>query len=107
MDAFLATLSLIFSHSATALLLQIMNRLAQKSIHSGLTFVIKQPLNIEKSELQVTKGKYGTSKVLQISRGAIFSARRIKTYPVRNNMKLKENALTQRALSIAPLQYSD
>ena len=44
MDAFLATLSLIFSHSATALLLQIMNRLAQKSIHSGLTFVFKQPL---------------------------------------------------------------
>ena len=30
MDAFLAPLSLIFSHSATALLLQIMNRLAQK-----------------------------------------------------------------------------
>ena len=46
MDAFSATLSLIFSHSATALLLQIMNRLAQKSIHSGFTFVIKQPLNI-------------------------------------------------------------
>ena len=45
MDAFLATLSLIFSHSATALLLQIMNRLAQKSIHSGFTFVIKQPLS--------------------------------------------------------------
>ncbi len=44
MDAFSATLSLIFSHSATALLLQIMNRLAQKSIHSGFTFVIKQPL---------------------------------------------------------------
>ena len=44
MDGFLATLSLIFSHSATALLLQIMNRLAQKSIHSGFTFVIKQPL---------------------------------------------------------------
>ena len=45
MDAFLAPLSLIFSHSATALLLQIMNRLTQKSIHSGFTFVIKQPLN--------------------------------------------------------------
>ena len=45
MDAFLAPLSLIFSYSATALLLQIMNRLAQKSIHSGFTFVIKQPLN--------------------------------------------------------------
>ena len=44
MDAFLAPLSLIFSHSATALLLQIMNRLVQKSIHSGFTFVIKQPL---------------------------------------------------------------
>ena len=44
MDVFLAPLSLTFSHSATALLLQIMNRLAQKSIHSGLTFVIKQPL---------------------------------------------------------------
>ncbi len=44
MDAFLAPLSLIFSHSATALLLQIMNRLTQKSIHSGFTFVIKQPL---------------------------------------------------------------
>ena len=39
--------------------------------------------------------------------GAIFSARRIKTYPTRNNIKLKENALTQRALSIAPLQSSD
>ncbi len=47
MDVFLAPLSLIFSHSATALLLQIMNRLAQKSIHSGFTFVIKQPLNIQ------------------------------------------------------------
>ncbi len=47
MDAFLAPLSLIFSHSATALLLQIMNRLVQKSIHSGFTFVIKQPLKIE------------------------------------------------------------
>ena len=46
MDVFLAPLPLIFSHSATALLLQIMNRLAQKSIHSGFTFVIKQPLNI-------------------------------------------------------------
>ena len=45
MDAFLATLSLIFSHNATALLFQIMNRLAQKNIHSGFTFVIKQPLN--------------------------------------------------------------
>ena len=45
MDAFLAPLSLIFSHSATALLLQIMNRLTQKSIHSGFTFVIKQSLN--------------------------------------------------------------
>ena len=44
MDAFLAPLSLIFSHSATALLLQIINRLVQKSIHSGFTFVIKQPL---------------------------------------------------------------
>ena len=44
MDAFLAALSLIFSHSATVLLLQIMNRLAQKSIRSGFTFVIKQPL---------------------------------------------------------------
>ena len=44
MDAFLSPLSLIFSYSATALLLQIMNRLAQKSIHSGFTFVIKQPL---------------------------------------------------------------
>ena len=45
MDAFLAPLSLIFSHHATAWLLQIMNRLAQKSIHSGFTFIIKQPLN--------------------------------------------------------------
>ena len=45
MDAFLAPLSLIFSHSATALLLQIMNRLVQKSIHSGFTFVFKQPLS--------------------------------------------------------------
>ena len=45
MDAFFALLSLIFSHSATALLLQIMNRSTQKSIHSGFTFVIKQPLN--------------------------------------------------------------
>ena len=50
MDAFLAPLSLIFSHSATALLLQIMNRLAQKSIHSGFTFVIKQPLNMTTAE---------------------------------------------------------
>ena len=48
MDVFLAFLSLIFSHSATALLLQIMNRLAQKSIHSGFTFVIKQPLNLKR-----------------------------------------------------------
>ena len=48
MDAFLAPLFLIFSHSATALLLQIMNRLAQKSIHSDFTFVIKQPLNVNK-----------------------------------------------------------
>ena len=45
MDAFLALLSLIFSHHATAWLPQIMNRIAQKSIHSGFTFVIKQPLN--------------------------------------------------------------
>ena len=44
MDVFLAPLSLIFSHHATAWLLQIMNRLAQKYIHSGFTFVIKQPL---------------------------------------------------------------
>ena len=44
MDAFLATLSLIFSHNATALLVQIMNRLVQKYIHSGFTFVIKRPL---------------------------------------------------------------
>lgn len=44
MDVFLATLSLIFSHNATALLPRIMNRLAQKSIHSDFTFVIKQPL---------------------------------------------------------------
>ena len=46
MDAFLAPLSLIFSHNATALLFQIMNRLAQKSIHSGFIFVVKQPLNL-------------------------------------------------------------
>ena len=51
MDAFLALLSLIFSHSATALLLQIMNRLVQKSIHSGFTFVIKQPLKFSSNEL--------------------------------------------------------
>ena len=44
MDVFLAPLSLIFSHNATALLPQIMNRLAQKYIHSGFTFIIKQPL---------------------------------------------------------------
>ena len=44
MDVFLAPLSLIFSHHAPAWLLQIMNRLAQKYIHSGFTFVIKQPL---------------------------------------------------------------
>ena len=49
MDGFLATLFIIFSHSATALLLQIMNRLAQKSIHSGFTFVFKQPLNPAKN----------------------------------------------------------
>ncbi len=47
MDVFLAPLSLIFSHHATAWLLQIMNRLAQKYIHSGFTFVIKQPLIID------------------------------------------------------------
>ena len=46
MDVFLAPLSIIFSHHATAWLLQIMNRLAQKYIHSGFTFVIKQPLII-------------------------------------------------------------
>ena len=44
MDVFLAPLFLIFSHHATAWLHQIMNRLAQKYIHSGFTFVIKQPL---------------------------------------------------------------
>ena len=33
--------------NATALLPQIMNRLAQKYIHSGFTFVIKQPLNFD------------------------------------------------------------
>ena len=44
MDVFLTPLSLIFSHHATAWLFQIMNRLAQKYIHSGLIFVIKHPL---------------------------------------------------------------
>ena len=52
MDVFLDPLSLIFSHSA-ALLLQIMNRLAQKSIHSGFTFVIKQPLNFPKRDGEI------------------------------------------------------
>ena len=59
MDVFLAPLSplsacrfracreRIFSHHATAWLHQIMNRLAQKYIHSGFTFVIKQPLIID------------------------------------------------------------
>ena len=54
MDVFLAPLSLIFSHNATALLPQIMNRLAQKYIHSGFTFVIKQPLNALRRDFAVT-----------------------------------------------------
>lgn len=53
MDAFLATPSLIFSHNATALLFQTMNRLAQKYIHSGFTFVFKQPLNAKYQLLQI------------------------------------------------------
>ena len=38
MDVFLAPLSLIFSYNATTLRPQIMNRLALKSIHSGIHF---------------------------------------------------------------------
>ena len=49
MDAFLVKLSLIFGHIATAMLPQIMNNLPQKYIHSGFTFVIKQPLNTNPS----------------------------------------------------------
>ncbi len=45
MDVFLVKLSLIIGHIATAMLPLIMNNLPQKYIHSGFTFVIKQPLN--------------------------------------------------------------
>ena len=45
MDVFLVKLSLILGHIATAMLPLIMNNLPQKYIHSGFTFVIKQPLN--------------------------------------------------------------
>lgn len=70
MDAFLALLSLIFSHNATALLLQIMNRLAQKSIHSGFTFVFKQPLNIIMENKELDRISYA----LGLSMGNNFRA---------------------------------
>ncbi len=44
MDVFLVKLSLTIGHIATAMLPLVMNNLPQKSIHSGLTFVIKHPL---------------------------------------------------------------
>ena len=46
MDAFLATLSLIFSHSATALLLQTISKSASREWTPAFTIVFKQPLNL-------------------------------------------------------------
>ena len=46
MDVFLAKLYLTLGHIATAMLPLVMNNLSQKYIHSGLTFVIKYPLNL-------------------------------------------------------------
>ncbi len=57
MDVFLVKLSLILGHIATAMLPLIMNNLTQKYIHSGLTFVIKHPLNKHRPDIAYSRDR--------------------------------------------------